>query len=318
MRLAVAAGHGLPDPGAVAGSYQESDWALEASRILAGLGREQGLEVLEVRSGSQLIARPKSKSLRKRCWLANHFGADVYLELHLDAGGGTGSSVIHAHGSSLGLRLARIVREELRALGRQLHRDGILDERDTRVRKLAVLRGTRMPALIVELGFIDNPVDLKAVHERQGELLAAVLTGVMRFLGLSWHAAEGEPRRRYRLSAVVGDDGFQKAEAAVRRAGYVLHIRGAAKFFVAVGSDGAQVSRELAETPYRMHRVGDRMQAICDDRSFEIVRQAVERAGRALRLDGSAKIFVVCDQFSRARIEQHIAPTGLKLTVEEL
>jgi N-acetylmuramoyl-L-alanine amidase len=158
--VVVDAGHGGYDPGCVAGGVEEEDVALAVAIKAAAELTRLGVTAVLTRSTD---CHPSNSA---RAALANRIGADLYLAIHCNAAANLsarGFEVIHAAGAVRGTRLA----EDLAAaLGRQVQ----IPSRKIPVRadtelgrgktfRLSVLRDTRAPAALVELGFLTNDLD---------------------------------------------------------------------------------------------------------------------------------------------------------------
>ena len=121
----------------------------------------------------------QSESLSGICAAANASGADLFVSIHCN------SSVNEtAHGTETftysddtkGERLANCINDQLVES---------MDLTDRGVKygdRLAVLRGTNMPAVLVELAFISNTSDALILRDKQDELAAAVARGVTDYL----------------------------------------------------------------------------------------------------------------------------------------
>ena len=163
MRVAVDAGHGGRDPGAVSGRFHEADIVQEVSLFLKG-------ELLALGHRVRLI-RSVTTSLRGRAETANTWGADRFVSLHCNAAFSpepSGIETLFFPGSLAGEALA-------------IHVQGALtDEFPGRVDRgikergdLAVLRLTAMPAVVVELEFMTNPQALKLLTSPRWQARAA-------------------------------------------------------------------------------------------------------------------------------------------------
>ena len=115
------------------------------------------------RTGDQTV------SLAQRTTDANNWGADFFLSIHINAGGGTGYEdyVYPGVGAPTTTYQNRIHEEILK----------VVDFRD-RGKKQAnfhVLRETRMPALLTENGFIDTVADANKL--KQSSFLQSIAQG---------------------------------------------------------------------------------------------------------------------------------------------
>ena len=153
-------GHGVRTPageplnvGAVGPhGVQEQQVALSVGTDLAGLLREAGARVVMTRSFAQpyRIANDRRSDNRARAALANRLGATAFLALHCDSSldrRNAGISVFWLRSNSEAL--ARAIRARLRPLG--------LGEAAFHRRELAVTEEARVPAVLVELGFVSQP-----------------------------------------------------------------------------------------------------------------------------------------------------------------
>nr|WP_263324650.1 N-acetylmuramoyl-L-alanine amidase [Neobacillus sp. Marseille-Q6967] len=151
MKLYLDPGHGGSDPGASSNGLTEKeitlDIALRIRTILESLF--DGVEVRLSRTGDT------TKSLRQRTDEANAWGADFYLSIHINAGGGTGYEDYIYNGLSDSSRTANY-QDTIHAEVVKLNQ---LSDRGQKKANFHVLRETVMDALLSENGFIDNPQD---------------------------------------------------------------------------------------------------------------------------------------------------------------
>ncbi|MED4904133.1 N-acetylmuramoyl-L-alanine amidase [Parageobacillus thermoglucosidasius] len=151
MKLVLDPGHGGHDPGAVENGLREKDLTLKIALYTRDYINElyEGVEVYLTREEDDFI------SLSERAEFANRLNADYFCSIHINAGKGKGfESFIYSGSYS---------KSKTQALRNVLH-DTIISEtgfvdRGRKEANLAVLRLTRMPAVLTENGFIDNPSD---------------------------------------------------------------------------------------------------------------------------------------------------------------
>ena len=108
------------------------------------------------------------------CDCANEWPADIFVSIHCNAANGmahgTETLIYGAGGESE--RLARCIQSEIvESIGTT---DRGLKERP----ELIVLRATDMPAVLVELAFIDNDEDAELLMTRQDDFARAIARGV--------------------------------------------------------------------------------------------------------------------------------------------
>lgn len=146
-------GHNAPprDTGAV-GHIKEDTWTKSIGLALAQVIRSQGHEVIL----PKVSGRTTRASLQGRVAAANRSNANCFISLHLNAAsssGATGTEVFVAKGSSRKSReLARRVQDELVSLLK-------LRDRGVKTYNFYVLKATKMPAILIEFGFVTSPKD---------------------------------------------------------------------------------------------------------------------------------------------------------------
>ncbi len=149
------AGHGWHngrgDPGAIGPTgLKESDVTLLVVTAMAARLEELGHLVRLTREGLCFVP------LAERAKIANIARADALVSIHCNAAHGSevgGSETLYYPGSVQGERLARELQWWL------VHMGGLRDRGLKPRGDLAVLRNTKMPAVLVELAFISNPVE---------------------------------------------------------------------------------------------------------------------------------------------------------------
>ena len=145
-------GHGGHDPGAVANGLREKDLTLKIALYTRDYIHElyEGVKVYLTRDKDAFV------SLNERAAFANRLNADHFCSIHINAGGGRGFESYIYSGSYTS-------KQKTQALRNVLH-DTIVAEtrfanRGKKEANLAVLRETKMPAVLTENGFIDNKDD---------------------------------------------------------------------------------------------------------------------------------------------------------------
>lgn len=189
-KVMIDAGHGGDvDPGAVAYGRREADDNL---RLALAVGRDleqKGVEVLYTRV-NDVYHTPFEKAQ-----MANRMDADYFVSLHRNAankpGQGSGiMSLVYEEGNEA---------EELgEAINRELAKTGFQDLGIFERPDLIVLRRTKMPAVLVEAGFIDNPEDNRRFEAQFEEIAGAISDGIFNFL-MAQKEKEGETDRYYMI-----------------------------------------------------------------------------------------------------------------------
>lgn len=151
MKIYIDIGHGEHgDPGAVSGSFVEHQMNIKVAHAFANRMQQHGWEV-KVEQGNLEMG----DSARA----ANRYGADLLLSFHFNAGGGDRGEVIYSWESGA-LELANVVAEGLKKVGQTVVKVYKSKANSSGTAEyFGILRVSKMPAVIVEPCFIDNPVD---------------------------------------------------------------------------------------------------------------------------------------------------------------
>jgi len=146
MKLCLDPGHGGKDPGAVGpNGLAEAPVVLAISQDLAGLLETYGWSTKLTRESEVFV------ELGARCEIANDWGANYFVSVHCNSNGPEACGIETLYKTDRGRHVALPVHQALIvATG---DRDRGLKQRTD----LYVLNGTRMPAILVEVGFISHP-----------------------------------------------------------------------------------------------------------------------------------------------------------------
>ncbi|MBN1629528.1 MAG: N-acetylmuramoyl-L-alanine amidase, partial [Thermoleophilia bacterium] len=189
--ICVDPGHGGSDSGAVGVSgANEKDVNLAISLLLADRLREAGLRVMMTREDDTY------PDLHDRATMANEAGASLFVSIHNNASGDSGSRGTEtfywgndAQVSPDGRLLAQIIQRNLvEALG-SLDRGARTHWFD-----LVVLAETEMTAALVEVGFMSNAVEEAKLLtlEYQAAAAQAIADGILEYLGWSTQVYSSE------------------------------------------------------------------------------------------------------------------------------
>lgn len=173
--IVIDAGHGGKDPGATSLSgIFEKDIVLQIARLTEEVLTAAGARVVMIRTDDRFI------DLYDRAALANASGGDVFVSIHANAHHNAAllgtETYHHPASSSEGKRLAHLLHREVRAaLG--------LPDRGVREADFVVLRETRMPAALVEAGYLTHPEGERLLTDPSGQLAVAqaILRGLIAF-----------------------------------------------------------------------------------------------------------------------------------------
>ncbi|MGE6376728.1 N-acetylmuramoyl-L-alanine amidase family protein [Peribacillus muralis] len=149
VKIFIDPGHGGTDPGSVGNGLKEKDLTLSiATRI-------KDILLIEYTNVFVKMSRTSDTfpSLSDRTNQANAWGADFYIAIHINAGGGTGyEDYIYTSTSQETKTYQDIIHVEVMKLIN-------IQDRGQKTGDLHVLCETDMPALLTESGFVDNAND---------------------------------------------------------------------------------------------------------------------------------------------------------------
>jgi N-acetylmuramoyl-L-alanine amidase len=172
MLIVVDAGHGGHDTGARGQRTLEKDVNLDVAQRAAALLSDAGARVLLTRNDDTFIP------LDDRPALANTEGADLFISIHSNStavrNSCSGTQTYYTTPQSSGLAAA-MQTELVSALG--LKNGGV------RTANFLVTRKSRMPAILIEIAFINNTTEEKLLADpafRQ-RTAAAIVNGVRRY-----------------------------------------------------------------------------------------------------------------------------------------
>ncbi|MFX3842080.1 GBS Bsp-like repeat-containing protein [Streptococcus suis] len=194
-------GHGGRDSGASYGGVHEKNLALSVSNKLRENLLKYGINVLMTRTGDYDV---DFKTERSR--MTNASNADLFISVHFNA---TGAGVSNSSGietywyqydpeyqpkinKEMHNNPTRLAESEILAnkVQESLIKETGAVNRGARRETFAVLRETAIPAILVELGFMDNPSELQVIKQDSyhTRLAKALAQGVMNWYG----AVEGK------------------------------------------------------------------------------------------------------------------------------
>lgn len=174
--VVIDAGHGDQDPGTTGYSKtKEKDFnlavALKVGQLLAN---EPDIDFVLTRSDDTYL------KLAERAKIANDLNADVFVSIHAnyaDSRAASGSETYYQRDASKSL--ANVMHKYLvQATG--------LPDRGVRYGNFHVIRETKMPAVLLEAGYLSNPKDEAALFTEsvQNAIAQAIVNGIKEYLGI--------------------------------------------------------------------------------------------------------------------------------------
>lgn len=168
--VVIDAGHGGADNGAIYKGRKEKDdnlrLALEVGKILS----QNGVDVTYTRV-DDTYDTPFEKAT-----MGNNSGADLFLSIHRNSGPepntSKGVETLVFDNSGIKSVIANNINSNLSKMG-------YVNRGTTERPNLVVLKRTKMPAVLVEAGFINNDEDNKIFDENFEETAQAIATGIL-------------------------------------------------------------------------------------------------------------------------------------------
>lgn len=183
MKISVCIGHGKSqsgqyDSGAVASGYQEF-------KLARAIGKCLKQELSKYNCTVDLINYDGDKNLAERIKYVNSKGYDLNMELHLNAGGGTGPEVYYKHNSKQGKALAAAISKSI-ATNLGLKDRGAKTKLVSGQDYFGCVREIKCMSFLVETVFIDTKGDRDKVIYASGQeqCAKAIATAVAKYYGL--------------------------------------------------------------------------------------------------------------------------------------
>lgn len=169
VKIKIDPGHGGTDPGAVGNGLQEKNLTLQISKRIRDMLLEyENTQVSLTREGDQTL------SLNQRTDMANEWGADFILSIHINASGGTGYEDYRYNKLSPSSPTGKIQSHIHAGVMEEISKFGVRD-RGAKAANFHMLRESNMPAVLSENLFIDTTADANLL--KQPEFIEALARG---------------------------------------------------------------------------------------------------------------------------------------------
>lgn len=169
-RIALDAGHGGSDPGAVYKGRQEKDDTLDLTLAVGDILKKNGIDVYYTRTTDEY------ETPFKKATDANNSGADLFVSIHRNSSENpnqySGVETLVYSDTGLKAEVARNINNQLEDAG---FKNLGVDER----KNLVVLKRTKMPAVLVEAGFINNDKDNYLFDEEFDSIAQSIADGIL-------------------------------------------------------------------------------------------------------------------------------------------
>lgn len=184
MKICISIGHGKSarggyDSGATGGGYHEFRIARRIGFYIAEALKSYGCDV-------SLINYDADMYLTDRIAFVNRGDFDLAAEIHLNAGGGTGSEVYYKHSDSKGKKLAAGISAGIAKTFSLRDRGAKIKLNSAGNDYFGFVRSVKCRSLLIETVFIDSSSDRKNVETEAGQRLCgkAIAESIAAFYGL--------------------------------------------------------------------------------------------------------------------------------------
>lgn len=175
-RLCFDYGHGGNDSGACYNGRKESNDVLSIGRAVAAEVRRHGVTVDETRTTDATV------SLNDRSAFENRNTYDYFISFHRNAFKPEQAKGVETYTylnpGAKSKSLAQRIQTSLVALG--------FTDRGVKEANYHVLRETKAPAVLVEIGFIDNTGDNNLFDSKKNEIIKALAKAILAQLGIDY------------------------------------------------------------------------------------------------------------------------------------
>ena len=189
-------GHGGTDSGAYYKGRKESDDVLRIGKAVAAEVRRHGVMVDETRTSDATV------SLGARSQFENKGSYDYFISFHRNAYkpevGKGAETYVYLKGGAKANSLAKGIQVALINAG--------FANRGVKAANFHVLRETRAPAVLIEIGFIDNSKDNELFDTKFDEISEGITKAILGELGIKYKEPkkslpEGNTKTLYRVMA---------------------------------------------------------------------------------------------------------------------
>lgn len=169
-KIVLDAGHGGEDPGAVYQGRQEKDDTLRLTLAVGDILEKNGVDVVYTRT-TDVYQTPFQKAR-----IANEAMADFFISFHRNSSPSpnqySGVESLVYDKSGIKLEMAENINEQLEAVG--------FVNLGVKARPgLVVLRRTKMPAVLVEVGFINSDTDNQLFDDNFNDIALAIADAIL-------------------------------------------------------------------------------------------------------------------------------------------
>lgn len=192
-KICLDPGHGGKDSGASGFKLNEKDVALQVAKELKKL-LEPDFGVIMTRDSDVYV-----DFIRERSSISNSANSDIFISIHCNAfnGKAKGFEIYHANGSANGQKLAEKIAKHITSDKRLCEIN-----RGIKTARYNVLVNTKAPAVLIELGFIDNVSDNEKLRNYQKDYAKAIYRGILEYFNIKHHVG-GENSSQSKFTPII-------------------------------------------------------------------------------------------------------------------
>lgn len=223
-KVVVDAGHGGWDNGAMFNGRKEKDDNLRLAMAVGQILQKNGINVVFTRT-EDVYQSPNEKAR-----IGNEAGVDFFVSLHrnasMDPNQYNGVQTLLYNEGDIKEKLADNINSELEQIGFQNLGRSIRTN-------LAVLRRTQMPAVLVEVGFINSDLDNQIFDKNFQEIAAGIAAGILKTI----QSEKREPAFRIQVGLFRNYDNALRLQQELSSMGYTVKIMEVNGYYAVVVGD---------------------------------------------------------------------------------
>ncbi len=201
-------GHGGNDPGATYKGRKEAEEVLYIGTQVAAEVRRFGVEVNETRISNATVSLQERGNFERR----NNY--DYFISFHRNAfkpEQATGvEAFVYINPGQKAEAMAEKIQRSLAGVG--------FVNRGVKRENFYVLRETKSPAILVEMGFIDNSKDNQLFDSKKRQIIEALAAAILQQLGIKYTQQEQKPTGNTLYRVMAGSYGNREnAEKQIQR-----------------------------------------------------------------------------------------------------
>ena len=189
-KVIIDPGHGGVDSGAHHKKILEKNINLAIAKKLATQLKESNIEVKLTRTQDKLYKNDRQQDLKHRIQVANNSQAHILISLHVNSFPSSqsfGGETYYNNNCKEGKKLASAIQEQLLKIQPKNYRT-------IKTAPYYILQESKIPAVLIEVGFISNSQDRKRITnpQEQEKIAAAITTGIINYFNNNLHLLPSE------------------------------------------------------------------------------------------------------------------------------